>query len=348
MGRDEDGGRTLSRGAESSSDLEPRTLAVTRRLIGGIFVATLVLVSVLMFVHVRSTEIELDTVLSGVSFVSPREQALTRPTEVAALSASGLTGSELPSAGTVTAMTEPPSGVQVVVEGEGARAGSISLDRIIVPAGTRVTLTRTDVPHQFRLSLRAERPAPVTVHADVLGAVQIRPANARATALNLGAPQSVTFTSTSNDLDLDITLSPGAFAPTTRQLDAEALRLYQVEEKLVSAQPEARPMSTIESGFIYFESIAGDERKLRTGELIRFDESRGTIQTLQLGAETIAFRFQGDVRGMRAGYGERPRTLMPTLLDSLRAREGAKLLWGTALYLFGTVMALRRWWGKPL
>jgi len=337
----------MSTVVQGAAPAASRTLVASRLLIGGIFVATLVVASILLFVHVRSTGIELDAVLSGVGFVSPREQAVTRPMALAALSASGLAGAELPSAGVATSETEPPAAVQLVAEGEGARAGSISLDRIVVPAGTRVTLSRTDVPRQYRLSLRAERPAPITVRADVHGAVQLRPANARPTALELAAPQSVVFTSSSNDLDLDITLPEGAAAPPMRQLGAASLRLHEMEEDLVSDAPDARPLSTIQSGSIYFGSLGGDARELRDGELIRFEDVRGTIQTLQLGADAISIRFQGDARGMRSGYGDAPRTLMPTLLDSLRAREGVKLLWGTALWLFGMVMALRRWWGKP-
>ena len=45
--------------------------------------------------------------------------------------------------------------------------------------------------------------------------------------------------------------------------------------------------------------------------------------------------------------GDEPRSLMPTLLEWLRKRQALSLLWGTALYLSGIALTLRRWWRKP-
>jgi len=323
-----------------------------RLLIGAIFAATLVLASVLLFVHVRSTEIELDATVTGVSFVSPYEQPLTRPMPVVALSGSGLREVELPQGATsqdsTGSRTEPPTAVQVVADSAGGRAGTIFLDRIVVPAGTRVWITRTDLPRQYRLSFRSPNPVAVTVHADVMGPLQIRPASAPATKIDLRAPQAVVFTSTSNELDLDLTLPAGLPAPASTQLAASDLRLYNVEDDLAATRPLARPRSTLLSGSLYFESLAGDVKKLRPGEMLRFDHASGAFSSIQLGVDAIALTFQGDVRGMRSGSGQHPRTLMPTLLESFQKRQGVKLLWGTALYLFGAVMAVRRWWGRPI
>jgi hypothetical protein len=81
--------------------------------------------------------------------------------------------------------------------------------------------------------------------------------------------------------------------------------------------------------------------------MLRFGRASGTILTLDLREDGIAARFQGTVREMRAGAGDHPRSLMPTLLEWLRQRQGLSLLWGTALYLFGIAMTLRRWWRRP-
>ncbi len=319
----------------------PRPQAESRLVIALIFLTTLALVSVLLFVHVSETEIAFDASVTAVSFTSARAQAITRPMLVEAMSAAGLTGGD-------TSLTGPMSGVvHIVARGQGARSGSILLDRIMVPAGTVVSFARTDVPRQYRLSLRAKQPVAVSVHADVMGAVEIRPSRARAGDGDLSAPRPLDLASTTNDLDLDITLPLGATAPRTRQVAATDLRVHQVEEELNAATPEARPMSTIENGSLWFESVGGKERRLRAGELIRLDSARGAIQSITLGADAVELRFQGTVQDIRAGYGDTPRTLMPTLLEALRSREAEKLLWGTALYLFGAVMAVRRWWRKP-
>jgi hypothetical protein len=329
----------------------PSPLTTNRLLIGGIFVATLVLASVLLFVHVKSTEIELDGTVTGVSFVSPYEQPLTRPMPLVALSGSGLREVELPqpaiSVDSSGSLLEQPSAVQVVADSAAGRAGTIFLDRIVIPEGTRVSITHTDLPRQYRLSFRSPHAVGLTVHADVMGRLQIQPTSAPATKVDLAAPQAVVFKSTSNELDLDLTLPAGPPAPASTQLGATDLRLYYIEDDLAAARPLTRPRSTVLTGSLYFESLAGDVHKLRQGEMLRFEDARGAFSSLQLGPDAIALTFQGEVKGMRSGSGPRPRTLMPTLLESFQKREGVKLLWGTALYLFGTVMALRRWWGKP-
>ena len=318
------------------------------RLLGAaVFGATLLLASVLLFFHVPSTEIELDGTLTGFSFTSGEEQPLTRPAALVALGASGLRGLHLPPEAVLRHSGDAAvTALQVVVDSVGDRTGTIVLDRIVVPAGVRVRVSQTDIPRQYRVTFWSTPATAVAIHADVMGPLRIQPAAARAVKTDLHAPRAIDFTSTSNSLDLDFTLPAGSPALRWEQLAADGLELYAVEDERAAGRPRARTMSTLLTGSLYFESLGGDERKLRAGELIRFDEARGAIRTLQLGEQGIVLTFQGVVRGMRSGGGERPRTLMPTLLEWLRQREGLSLLWGTALYLFGVAMTVRRWWRR--
>jgi hypothetical protein len=123
--------------------------------------------------------------------------------------------------------------------------------------------------------------------------------------------------------------------------------VYRVEDLQDAARPLARPVSTIQTGSLYFEALGGTKRELRPGELLRFGAASGTFLTLDLRPDGIAATFQGDVRGMRTGPAEEPTPLMPTLLEWLRKRQALSLLWGTALYLSGIGLTLRRWWRKP-
>jgi hypothetical protein len=311
-----------------------------------VFFATLVVASVLLFVHMSSTPIELTGTFTGLGFVSARQQPLGRPIRVTALGAAGVKGVQLPDevqpAGGATALR-----VAVDAAGDARQSGSIVVDRIIVPEGTQVWLARTDVPRQYRLTLRAAAPATIEVHADVTGAVSIAPSTAARTTTVLRAPRAVDFESSGGTLDLDLTLPEGAPAPRWEQIVVRDLRLHRVEDMQDAARPLARPVSTIQSGSVYFEALDGTERKLRTGELLRFGEANGTFLTLDLREDGIAATFQGDVREMRSGSGDEPRSLMPTLLEWLRKRQGLSLMWGTALYLSGIALTLRRWWRKP-
>ena len=310
-----------------------------------VFLATLLVASVLLFVRVSTTTIELAGTFSGVGFVSGREQALTRPLRVVALGAAGASEVRMPEEVASSATT---TALRVTVDDTAAamRAGSIVIDRIVVPAGAQVWLARTDVPRQYRLSLRAASPASIAVHADVVGAVAFAPAGAPRTAVTLRAPRELDFSSSSGTLDVDVTLAPGT-TPRWEQLDVRDLRVHRVDDDRGAARPLARPISTIQSGSLYFEALGGTERKLRPGEMLRFGAASGTFLTLDLRDDVIAATFQGEVSGMRSGSGDEPRSLMPTLLEWLRKRQGLSLMWGTALYLSGIALTLRKWWRKP-
>jgi hypothetical protein len=311
-----------------------------------IFVVTLVVASVLLFTRVPTTAIEFGGSFTGLGFVSAIEQPLNRPLDVTAIGVTGLKGAQLPDEVALQDRGSPAIRIAIDSMKDGKR-GSIVVDRIVVPAGTHVWLSRTDLPRQYRISLRSAAPVPVRVHADVMGAVAIAPANAPATTTILRAPRPVDFTGTTSALDLDLTLPPVAQAPRWQQIEARDLQVYRVENEQDSDRPLARPISTVLSGSIFFESVGGTERKLRPGEMLRFGGASGTFLTLDLRDDGIATTFQGDVRDLRTGAGEHPRSLMPTLLDWLRQRQGLSLLWGTALYLFGVITTFRRWWRKP-
>jgi len=302
--------------------------------------------SVLLFTHVSTTTIELGGTFTGFGFVSALEQPLNRPLTVTALGIAGLKGAQLPDE--VKLQDGGVPAIRIAVDtAKDAKRGSIVVDRIVIPAGTHVWLSSTDVPRQYRISLRSTSPVPIAVHVDAMGTVAIAPANAQTTTTTLRAPRPVEFTGTTSALDLDLTLPPGSPAPRWQQIEARDLQVYRVENDQDADRPLVRPMSTILSGSIFFESTGGNERKLRPGELLRFGGARGTILTLDLLDDAIAATFQGDVRDMRTGLGDHPRSIMPTLLDWLRRRQGLSLLWGTALYLFGVITTFRRWWRKP-
>jgi hypothetical protein len=313
-----------------------------------LFAATLLVVSLLLFLHVPTTDITLDGKFTAVGFVSPEQQSLNQPLNVIAMGAAGLTGMQLsevarPNAG-------GPSAVRIAADStrgaKGVPPGSILLDRLVLPAGTEVGISRTDVPRQFRISLRSAKPVPVTVHADVTGSVAFAPAGERPTMATLRAPRPVDLMSTTGALDLDVTLATGSPVPRWPRLAARDLKVYRVEDERDSPRPHAIPVSSILSASIYFESLDGGEQPLRAGEMLKFDRASGTILTLELQDAGVAVTFQGEVSGMRLGASDHSRSLMPTLLQWLRQRHGLSLLWGSAFYLFGLGMALRRWWQK--
>lgn len=322
-------------------------IRVNRWLPASIFVVTLIIASVLLFVRIPETSIELVGTFTGLGFTSAAQQPLSGPLDVSSIGVAGLKDAQLPDE-----IARPKSGVSAlrIATAPGSdpkqRAGSIVVDRFDVPTGTRVWISRTSIPRQYRLTLRSDRPEPISIHVDVNGALAFAPAGAAPTVTALRAPQPVEISSTSGSLDLEVTLAQGTPAPRWQQVEARGLRVYQVQDDQKSDRPMVRPFSTLLTGSIYFESLGGTERKLRTGEMVRFANAAGTLLTLDLRDDGIAATFQGDVKGMTVGTGDHPRSIMPSLVTWLRQRQGLSLLWGTALYLFGVTTTLRKWWSS--
>jgi hypothetical protein len=319
---------------------------LNRWLPASIFVTTLVIASVLLFVRIPETTIELIGTFSGLGFTSAAPQPLNGPLDVSSIGVAGLNDVQLPDeiarpGGAVAALRISVGGADPKQS-----AGSIVVDRFDVPADTRVWISRTSAPRQYRITLRSDRPEPISIHVDVNGGVAFAPSGAAPTVTTLRAPRPVEISSTSGALDLEVTLAQGTPPPRWQQLDARGLRVYQVQDDQKSDRPIVRPLSTLLTGSIFFESLGGNERKLRTGEMVRFRRAVGTLLTLDLRDDGIAATFQGDVKGMTVGAGDHPRSIMPSLVTWLRQRQGLSLLWGTALYLFGVTTTLRKWWNS--
>jgi hypothetical protein len=306
-----------------------------------LFLATLLVVSILLFARVRETEIELDLAVSEVSFVSPTLQTLAETMELSSLGVSGLrqvqlSGAEAPSEET---------GLRLSVAPAGDRRGSINLATVMLAPEDHVWLRNTGSPDQWRLSLKGK---PAEFRADVLGAVQIESVNGGVQRLDSVVPQSVLMQSGAEDTDFDLSFAaPGGsvFAP---QLSAKSLLLSAVDEFIDNDRTVVRRISTVESGSIYFVSLGDRERKLRPREMIHFDRSQGEIRTLRLQDGHIELKYHGRVRGLSTGEDGGRRSLMPTWFEWLSARHSLSLLWGTAIYLFGALAAGFRWFGSSL
>jgi hypothetical protein len=311
---------------------------------------TLLIVSILLFARVPETEIELDLALSEVSFVLPGQQVVAEAMELAALGASGLREVQLPEADD-REVREPPvsdgteSAVRLSVVSDGKVQGSINLATMVLPAETHVSMRHHELPRQYRLSLKGKN---LELRADLNGPVQVVLAGRGSKQFNFATPQAVHLRSGTDDVDLDLMFPDSAKGGFSSQLPANSLSLFRIDEFLDIQHTVVRQASTILSGTLTFESLNGEEHKLRPGEMIRFEQIHGEIRTLHLQNDQIDLKYHGRVRGMSAGSGENRRSLMPTWLDWLRARHGLSLLWGTAIYLFGLIVGALRWLRVPV
>jgi hypothetical protein len=337
---------TLAKLIETRNSIQPKSRNREPVLV---FLGTLAVASVLLFVRVRETEIELDVSLAQLSFTLAKPQVLNGVMNLAALGIAGLRDVQLPpsagqSPGTSAGVSDSAS-VLLTPSSLGRRRGTVTLASVLLPANARVTLGRSDVANQYRLSTNATN---LPLQAAVHGPVSVSLAGAPTRTLDFAAPKSVLLRGGSEEVTLDLTFPSLPQSPLSPQLEVRDISFSRVDQFLDLNQTLIKRLSTILSGTLSFESLNSQELHLRPGEELRFEHSQGEIRSLESGADHIGLKYWGRVRGMTAGTGEGHRSIMPTYLEWLEARHGLSLLWAASLYLFGLVAAALRWWGVRL
>jgi hypothetical protein len=318
--------------------------------VAAILVATLVIVSLLLFAHVGQTEIELEVDATQVSFAINTEQVLFEQLDLNALGVSGLSKITLADpiatayAGSAV-IQEPDQSIRLSVAEINGRRGAIGISELKPTKATAVDVRLNGHNGEYRLSLQDPG---MTIDVGVIGPLQVTIAGLGSKTIDLPIPQSLALEPARGSVDLDLTFRDIERAAMTPQVPASALEFWRVDEFGDRRVSVLRTLSTILGGKIYFEALNGDSRSLRAGEVLRFGDVQGEIRTLRMRRDRVSLGFHGEVQGMSTGSSPRVRTLMPTWLDWLKAQHGLSLLWGTTLYLAGLAMAALRWFkGGP-
>jgi len=312
-----------------------------RREVVVVGAGAVLLVSALTGLRVPRTEIELDLQVSQVTFALPTANAIADPLAVTSLGVSNLRAIELPRSRQREGgrYTEPSILLSVALLP--GRRGSINLDGLALPAGAEVSLRKSRVPGEYELFLNNSG---ATVAASVDGPVHVVIGERLNEMVDFNIPRPVRLLPGHGLVKLDFTLADSAKLALSYQLPVRQLQLSRIDEFTQAEAPVVRSISTIQSGTLYLESIAGEARPLRTGEGLQFSASEGVIRALDLGGEHIGLQFVGQVSGMTVGSGGVKRSLMPTWYEWLVARHRLPFLWGTTAYVFGLIMSVLRWW----
>lgn len=294
-------------------------------------------VGALLFLHVAQTEIELDATASEVAFTLARAQALTEPTVLRFVGVAGFD--------TVAGLDgDLPAHRRLALAAtatDAACAGSITLDRLILPRGAQVRLGRSPLPQRAHLVIHAPG---ATLQLTLDGCVR--------TGSATGAPSITRAVRTlgialgRDDVDFDLQGAGDAMFALAPSVHTEELSLSRVEEIAGDGITLVRHVSTVTGGTLLFDALDGQSRTLRVAEPIRFERVDGELRSVALDGKQIALRFHGDVRGMVSGSDSHPRSWMPTWLEWLKANHAASLFWAAATSGFALLTALLKWW-KP-
>ena len=315
-----------------------------------VFIATLLIVSLLLFMRVSTTDIELKILVSETSFRIPKQQFLTNLMRLSSLGISGLKKIDLPRsenkvAHEFYATDGSEFSIQLSDSDSLQQTGTLTLGAIPLTTNTFVWLRAGEQPGQFGLTIKD---TDLIIHAGVNGKIGMGMSTSGPEHLNFLSPNAITLKSGSGDVDLDFKLVGGLENSFSRQLLVDSISFMSIEEHNEDEHTTVRNLSTILSGIMYLESLGGHEYHFRPSEEIRFGSSKGEIRTLRLENNHLAISFHGTVTGMTSGADTNSKSLMPTYLEWLKARHGFTLLWGSTLYIFGLIFTIFKWWRTPL
>lgn len=318
---------------------------------------TLALVSGLLFSRVSSTEIELEAKLSEISFTVTSRQAILGTQNFLSLGADGLQDVKLPQASSgapreLGAVSGELCNAEISLAEKPSSPGAVSLNALAVPAGTTVTLTYS-AANRVALVLKPPASERLDVEVSVKGNVRAI-AHCPTQVINeedaYRSPQLIELIGASSaPLALQFTLLPGTTMAFSSQMGVADLSLFQVDQLVEGTRALARKVSSLLSGVLYLESLNGKQVALRPYEELRFAGSNGVIRKLALSSPSasdegsLALHAYANVRGMTIGTQRNVRSLMPTYLEWLSARQGLALLWGSTLYLTGLLASMLRW-----
>jgi len=325
--------------AEAARPAPPRK----RLVLPAVLVGSLVVASVLLFVHLRSAEVEVDVAVSELAFGLEADATLAPGMNLVSIGVSGpqkvdltdLPTSEGRSAGVPGEFNH--IGLRVA---EKSANTSITLRSFPLRAGTKVRLEAI-APNTYRLTLNTPKGTSAEIPLSCQGQVQVALSGVPAKQYQFPFPTALNSQTTSDQVVLDLTFPDNTKFALTPQLQVSNLSFVHVEQN--AERTGVRYISSILSGVLYLDSLNGEQRTLRTGEALLFPGSQGEMRKISLQDGSISAQFQGDVQRMTTGSHNTRVSLMPSLLEWLRARHGLYLLWGTALYLFGILGGVLRW-----
>jgi len=311
-------------------------------------IVALLLVSVLILIRVRQTEVTLDLAVTEMSFTLPAEKPVIGRSGVTQFGVSGVEDLKIsPEIIPEFSGVHNVKMIRLMASSNSISAGAINTSALIPPSGTKVWLGRADMPRSYRLSLKPPRKdARVALNAEAQGEVNIAAPDVLTRPGNFDLGKSgVTFSFGASDImDMDFVLSGNSDLQFYAQVPIENLGLSRIEEFSVPGKSLVTPVSTVLNGTLHLESLKGEKLELRAGELIRFSDSKGRIESLKLEGDRITFKFHGQVSGMQTGEAGASRNLMPNLLEWLKARQPLSLVWGSSLFIYALIISTLRWY----
>lgn len=313
-----------------------------------LLVGTLVVVSLLMYARLSSTEIEMLAVATQVGFRVQVPQTLSEGMEASDLLVTCACDIRVPSSPgqppRVLTMSTADAVVRLTTASAGERRGSITIAPLTLEPDSVVRLRHSGTSGRYGLWMVVPS---LTLRVNLYGPIQLAMPGELPETIDFVVPKAMLAATGGKALTLDIQTSDKSALGLTPQLLINELSFQRVDQPATSGLP-VRRVSTLQGGTLYWEALNGVERTLRPSEQIEFDGVLGELLAMELKPTEMTLRFHGNVSAVTAGWGENRRSLMPTWLEWLRARHGLSLLWGSTVYIVGLLMGALRWFKVAL
>jgi hypothetical protein len=318
-----------------------------RRRLGIVIIAIAVIVpGTLLLRHRPSAEILLDAKASRVSFTTAESFAPLRGVGgVAAVQVAGLARIQQEGLPDIVAGPNDEFALRLSSDITLRTPGSIGFDSLSVPAGTRVEITRDETGKTIELRLQYAPGATPTLDLDVSGDLSVHIPGTPQRKMNFPAPERITAVP-AGDAELAVTFQSQevVFPAPIRVRSISWSRDVRGSSGLPGAP---RAESTLLSGKLSFEEIREEPVALRNGEPLDTGGASGLIRQLRSDGQSLSCQFEGTVRELSVGEGDRRQILMPTWLEWIRQRDALLQFWAVAGYLTALGLAISRWWTEP-
>jgi hypothetical protein len=312
-------------------------------------VAVLVSIGFLILLLTRASHsaATLDLRLEAVSFVTDGDVDLALRMQARQLSVRGLDRLEYAGAGPTSVL----GGIRGIDVAADAAAPGVYLDWITIARGSRVTITwesgltievaapaaAPDIPAPAtRFAWSAEAEFTSWIESADGGDGAVGPIDGRSPAgfVGIAAPGA--------RMRIHATPRSRSAAPRFGGFASLPIRDLEFAEEIQREGGRRLKHSFILEGNVTYPKIDIDPTDLRFAEELAADAYAGNLIRIAVDGDALSFCWSGRVEGLRAGYGDSRRSLMPSLLEVCFINHTRMFAIGMIVYVVIFVAAVLR------
>ncbi len=288
-----------------------------------------------LFIKKKRTQVQMDIITSRLEFSLEDEIMIADVILSKELGIGELSKIDFPRSLRLAAMQIAQSDYEsfpfkIWSSGEGTQKGVITLINLHLPKKTRISLSSNIVENQYRLHFEFPKDQRLELDTSICGNFALEYSGI-ISDLSSKSPKPLTLHSATNQIDIDLVPvenSSVTFLPVTCACELSFCR----EEITNSKENKKTIISDLISGTLNVSSIKDEGYKFHNKEILQFKKINGKIRALRLEDDKISLNFTGEAEGITTDMNQ---SLMPSWLEFVSTHHRLKLIWASAIFLFG-------------